>query len=66
MLDVVLKRFKAPDEIRTLVKGRFEIIRLGGITIGRATYEPGWKWSSHRSWILNGLPTAQSGSRFRQ
>jgi len=47
MLDVVLKRFEAPDEVRTLVKGRFEIIRLGGMTIGRATYEPGWKWSEH-------------------
>jgi quercetin dioxygenase-like cupin family protein len=47
MLDVVLKRFEAPDEVRTLVKGRFEIIRIGGMTIGRATYEPGWKWSEH-------------------
>jgi quercetin dioxygenase-like cupin family protein len=47
MLDVVLKRFETPDETRTLVKGRFEIIRLGGVTIGRATYEPGWKWSLH-------------------
>jgi len=23
------------------------MIRLGGLTIGRATYEPGWKWSEH-------------------
>jgi hypothetical protein len=44
---VILKRFEAPDEIRVLEKGRFEIVRLGGITIGRATYEPGWKWSKH-------------------
>jgi quercetin dioxygenase-like cupin family protein len=28
-------------------KGRFEIVTLGGLTIGRATYEPGWKWSIH-------------------
>jgi hypothetical protein len=28
-------------------KGRFEIVRLGGMTIGRATYEPGWRWSEH-------------------
>ena len=45
MIDVVLKRFDAPDETRQFPKGRFEIVRLGGITIGRATYEPGWKWS---------------------
>jgi uncharacterized RmlC-like cupin family protein len=44
---VVLRRFEAPDETRIMTKGRFEIVRLGGLTIGRATYEPGWKWSVH-------------------
>jgi quercetin dioxygenase-like cupin family protein len=47
MLEVVLKRFEQPDEVRTMVKGRFELVRLGGLTIGRATYEPGWRWSEH-------------------
>ena len=27
--------------------GKFELVQLGGLTIGRATYQPGWKWSSH-------------------
>jgi hypothetical protein len=44
---VILKRFEAPDEIRILQRGRFELVHLGGMTIGRATYEPGWKWSEH-------------------
>ena len=35
-VDVVLKRFESPDEVRQLVKGKFEIVRLGGMTIGRA------------------------------
>ena len=47
MYEVILKQFENPDEIRTLEKGRFELVHLGGITIGRATYEPGWKWSEH-------------------
>jgi len=47
MLEVILKRFEQPDEVRTFEKGRFELVRLGGMTIGRATYEPGWKWSEH-------------------
>jgi quercetin dioxygenase-like cupin family protein len=47
MNDVILKRFEQPDETRTMVKGKFEIVRIGGLTIGRATYEPGWKWSTH-------------------
>jgi quercetin dioxygenase-like cupin family protein len=47
MMDVILKRFEAPDETRHFEKGRFELVHLGGMTIGRATYEPGWKWSVH-------------------
>jgi hypothetical protein len=48
MLDpVVLKRFEQPDEVREMPLGRFEIVRLGGITIGRAIYQPGWRWSVH-------------------
>jgi len=47
MNDVILKKFETPDEIRAMEKGRFEIVRLGGLTIGRATYQPGWKWSEH-------------------
>ena len=35
---VILKRFEAPDEVRMLQKGRFDLVRLGGMTIGRATY----------------------------
>jgi hypothetical protein len=46
-LDVVLKRFEQPDETRHMELGRFEIVHLGGVTIGRATYQPGWKWSVH-------------------
>jgi quercetin dioxygenase-like cupin family protein len=45
--DVILKRFEQPDEVRTFEKGTFELVRIHGMTIGRATYEPGWKWSVH-------------------
>ena len=46
-IDFLIKRFENPDEVRTFEKGRFELIKIGGMTIGRATYEPGWKWSQH-------------------
>lgn len=49
MLEVILKRFDNPDEIRLFDKGKFEIVTIAGMTIGRATYEPGWKWSEHVS-----------------
>jgi hypothetical protein len=45
--DVILKRFEHPDEVRTFEKGKFELVHLAGMTIGRASYEPGWKWSVH-------------------
>ena len=44
---VILKSFEKPDEVRVMEKGKFELVNLGGMTIGRATYEPGWKWSEH-------------------
>jgi hypothetical protein len=69
---VILKHFDRPDEVRTFEKGRFEIVRIGGITIGRATYQPGWKWSvdvgplvgaarctvEHVGLVLSGVATA--------
>ena len=47
MQGTVLKRFTSPDETRTFEKGRFEVVRMGAMTVGRASYEPGWKWSAH-------------------
>lgn len=53
-----LKRFDKPDELRLFEKGKFEIVKLGGMTIGRATYKPGWKWTEHVAPIA-GTPTCQ-------
>ena len=36
MTEVILKRFESPDEVRTFEKGKFEVVHLGGMTIGRA------------------------------
>jgi hypothetical protein len=53
--DVILKCFEQPDEVREFELGRFEIVRIHGMTIGRATYQPGWKWSEHVGKPLNQL-----------
>jgi hypothetical protein len=47
MLATILKRFDTPDEVKEFEKGRMEVIRIAGHTLGRATYQPGWKWSLH-------------------
>jgi len=42
-LTTILKRFDSPDEIREFELGRLEVVILAGQTLGRATYQPGWK-----------------------
>ncbi len=39
------KSHSAPDEVRTPPKTRLEVVHLEGVTIGRFTFEPGWRWS---------------------
>ena len=41
-----LKHFGKPDEIREFPKGRLELIKIGGATVGRAIFEPGWRWAT--------------------
>jgi hypothetical protein len=38
--------FGKPDEVRVFPKGYLELIKIGGATVGRAVFEPGWKWSN--------------------
>src|SRR5690348_7942139 len=41
-----VKSHDAPDETRTPPKMRVDVVRLEGFTIGRFTFEPGWRWSA--------------------
>ncbi len=40
-----LKSFGRPDEVREFPKGRLELVKIGGASIGRVIFEPGWRWS---------------------
>ncbi len=46
-MEFQIKRFEKPDEVREFDQGRFEVVHIGGLTLGRASYAPGWKWSEH-------------------
>lgn len=39
--------FADPDEVRTFDYGRVELIKVGGMEIGRLVLSPGWRWSEH-------------------
>jgi hypothetical protein len=41
-----IKSFGKPDEVREFPKGRLELIKIGGATVGRAILEPGWRWAN--------------------
>ena len=40
------RTFSKPEEIRTFKKGSVELVTIGDITFGRATLQPGWRWST--------------------
>lgn len=40
------KNLSNPDEVRKFDKGLLELVTLGGVTFGRGTFQPGWKWST--------------------
>ncbi|MDF2763249.1 MAG: cupin [Rhodospirillales bacterium] len=49
MSDTIVKGFSEADQVREFPLGRFEIVHLSGVSLGRATYQPGWKWSVHNA-----------------
>ena len=41
------KHFAKADETRKFDHGKMEVLKVGGGTVGRMTFEPGWRWSKH-------------------
>ena len=48
-----VKSFSAANEVREFHLGRLELLNIGGATIGRATFERGWRWSTSVRPIAN-------------
>jgi len=45
MAGLHVRDFQAPDETRRPDKTQVDVVRMGGTTAARFTFEPGWKWS---------------------
>lgn len=41
-----ISSFARPHEVREFPQGRIELVNIGGATVGRAMFEPGWRWST--------------------
>lgn len=48
-----VKSLNVPDEVRAFPKGRLEVVKIGGASIGRATFQPGWRWSESVKPLVN-------------
>ncbi len=40
-----VKNFENADEVREFPRGRVELVKIGGLIVGRAKLEPGWSWA---------------------
>ena len=47
LVTLEVKTFNAPDEVRKFENGKVELVKVGGGVIGRAVFQPGWRWSTH-------------------
>jgi quercetin dioxygenase-like cupin family protein len=47
MATLEIRNLDAPDEARSFEKGGADIVSLGGVTVGRGVFQPGWRWSEH-------------------
>ena len=45
MAGITSGSFDQPDETRTPDKTTIEVVRLGGLTAARLTFQPRWRWS---------------------
>jgi hypothetical protein len=41
MAGIQFRRFEEADETRAFERGSLALVTLGGVTVGRASYEPG-------------------------
>jgi len=49
MSKMVRMSLDSPEETRSFAegKGKLELVNLAAGAVGRATFEPGWRWSEH-------------------
>lgn len=48
MPSMEVKNFDSPDEVREFEgNGNAKVVQVAGQTVGKGTFEPGWKWSDN-------------------
>jgi hypothetical protein len=49
-----VKSFGKPDQVLDMERGKIEVLALADGAVGRATFQPGWKWSEHEKPVVDG------------
>jgi hypothetical protein len=47
--DHSVRRFDVPERVLEFEGGRIEVITVGGVTLAKGSFAPGWRWSDRRS-----------------
>ena len=47
MAKMEARSFSSPDEVRQFEKGKLDLVKIGDAVVGRAIFQPGWRWSKH-------------------
>ncbi len=53
MVKMQKRNLAVPDQVREIDKGKLELVTLDGVTFGRATLQPGWRWSTSVRPLVN-------------
>jgi hypothetical protein len=48
------KSLGSPDQVLEMENGRIDIVAIADAGVGRATFQPGWKWSEHEKPVVGG------------
>lgn len=46
-MTLAAKNLAQPDELRRFDHGELAVVKVAGVTVGRAVFSPGWRWSDH-------------------
>lgn len=46
-MTLAAKNLDRPDELRRFDHGSMAVVDVAGVVVGRAVFEPGWRWSDH-------------------
>jgi quercetin dioxygenase-like cupin family protein len=48
------KSLSEPDQVLKMERGIIDVVNIADGAVGRATFQPGWRWSEHEKPVVGG------------